>query len=497
MKRRAIRCIFLLLALTGCGTVNGAYAQTAADSVSMQATDSVGYKEYYKLPCVDDSIIVHKSTRDYSALAAEIAAGCEDDYQRLRAIYGWICEKIDYDTKFTIYSADKCFNARRGTCQAYCELFYQIAKAAGIRAEIVKGRAKDDNGYIDPGGHAWIFAYTRENRGILIDPTWGAGSVHDGQFTRNGDSWAWFAVEPEWMILSHYPNDASYQLIEQPITQQQFEKLPKVSLLAREYGLDVHNLYEKAFMDSLSLPRLAKETRIYFQIVDVPLQEKLRIGEVYNFRIKMMDNREFSIINGSIFCKNDYWTSEGDSVYSVTFMPRDTADFCIAVKSDKEENAWEAMVEWNIEPATASDWEKVSETYPLDLPEFRKMKNLNADAWGMAGIDKKLLAQLLRQQNMAELPKLYRKNADKLKIEQVPMGKMLKVGTPYVFRFRPMEADTNWAVTNNQKWYRDWTNEDGVWSIQVTPEESGRLMLLVQSPGNKSYWSCIEYEVEQ
>lgn len=480
----------ILLALAGCIAANAAYGQMA-----VEAKYQAGYSDYFKLPCDDDSIIVHKSQHDYSELCAKIVAGCEDDYQRIRALYQWICENIDYDTKFAIYSADKCINSRRGTCQAYCELFYQMAKAVNIRAEIVKGWAKDDKGNIDPGGHAWIFAYTNENRGILLDPTWGAGSVDNGIFTKNSDCWVWFGVEPEWMILSHYPKDESYQLTEQPITQEQFRKLPRVSLLAREYGLDIHDIYMRALGDSLSMPRLAKESQIYFQLVDVPMQDTLRIGEVYSFRIKMLDDREFAIINNDIFCKTAEWTAEGDSVYSVTFMPRDTTDFSIAVRSDKEDHAWEAMVEYDIAPASASDWEKVGEAYPLNMPDICNVKNLNADIWHTAGLDDKMLAQLLRQQHVTELPKLYRKNADKLKIEQVPMSKSLRVGETYLFRFRPAEG-TSWVLINNKTWYRNWTIEDGVWSMPVTPAESGTLLLNVQTPENKSFWSCIEYEVK-
>lgn len=500
--KRLTTCLFLLIpALTGIGGMNleaavDSLALQKVDSLALLKEDSLAYRDYYKQPCEDDSIVVHPATLDYSELAAKIVAGCEDDYQRLKAIYGWICENIDYDTKFAIYSADECIKALRGTCQAYCELFFQLAKAANIRVEIVKGKAKDDNGYIDPDGHAWLFAYTRENRGILMDPTWGAGTVEEGQFKRNDNCWAWFGVEPEWMVLSHYPNDASYQLTEQPITPEQFVNTAPVNLLAREYGLDVKLLYRKALDDSLSLPSLAKDKQIHFQLLDVPLQEKLRVGEEYRFRIKMLDEREFAIINNSIYCKGAEWTSEGDGVYTVMFMPRDTCDLCIAVRSDREDHAWAAMVKWNIEPATPSDWEKVAEAYPLAAPAFRNIKNLKADVWGMAGVDEKTLARLLLHQNVAELPTLYRKNAIKLKIEQVPMNKTLTVGTTYVFRFTPVEADSEWAVTNNQEWYRDWTKEDGVWSIQVAPKESGRLMLLVKSVGDQSFWSCIEYKVE-
>ena len=80
---------------------------------------------------------VHDSHYDYSEVAKSITATCEDDYQKIRAIYKWICDNIAYDTSYSIYSADNCWDAKKGVCQAYCELFYQIAKAANVKAEIV------------------------------------------------------------------------------------------------------------------------------------------------------------------------------------------------------------------------------------------------------------------------------------------------------------------------------------------------------------------------
>jgi hypothetical protein len=76
------------------------------------------------------------------------------------------------------------------------------------------------------------------------------------------------------------------------------------------------------------------------------------------------------------------------------------------------------------------------------------------------------------------------------------MNKRLKVGETYIFRFKPVE-ETNWALINNKIWHRNWNVEDGTWSMQVVPQESGTLTLMVQTPENKSFWSCMEYEVTE
>jgi transglutaminase-like putative cysteine protease len=54
---------------------------------------------------------------DFRDLAKTITKGCKTDYQKIKAIYQWICNNIDYDTTYRIYTADSCIKARKGVCQ--------------------------------------------------------------------------------------------------------------------------------------------------------------------------------------------------------------------------------------------------------------------------------------------------------------------------------------------------------------------------------------------
>ena len=203
--------ISLLLTAMCCWTYSG-YAQ-------QQTASADSYTDYYKEPD-DGNIYEVKGRYNYKSLAEEITAGCTNNYERIKAIYGWICSHIDYDTSYKIRSADECLKKQKGVCQAYCELFFLLGKALGIRVETIDGKAKDQTGYVNPNGHGWLFAYTRENRGVLMDPTWGAGSVEGDKFVRDENCWPWFNVTPEWMILSHFPDKASCQLLDKPLTER-------------------------------------------------------------------------------------------------------------------------------------------------------------------------------------------------------------------------------------------------------------------------------------
>ena len=159
MKKIAILSLYILIGLLNMN------AQTSKDST---------FTDYFKLPEPDDSIYVSKTTFDWTEAAKDIVGDAKTNYQKIRAIYEWVCGNIDYDTTYSIFTADECVEKQKGVCQAYCEVFYQLAKAVGVRVEIVGGLSKDFKGHVDDKGHAWVFAYTRENHGMLLDPTWGA-----------------------------------------------------------------------------------------------------------------------------------------------------------------------------------------------------------------------------------------------------------------------------------------------------------------------------------
>ena len=180
--------------------------------------DTFCVKEYEE----KENPYVLKSKRDYSIKVKSITKGCRNDYERICAIYKWICDNIQYDTSYEIYDADRCYKNKKGVCSAYCNLFYYMAKAAGVRTEIVNGSA---NGFGGIGGHVWIFAYINKKQGILLDPTWGAGGISstDGKtFIKRKDCWEWFNVDPEVMILTHFPEDETYQFLEKPVTLEEF-----------------------------------------------------------------------------------------------------------------------------------------------------------------------------------------------------------------------------------------------------------------------------------
>ena len=70
-----IRYLGLLLLMFALGTFQS-YSQTW---------------EKYKAPKIDNKVVVHDTRYDFTDFARKITAGAHSDYQKIRAIYQWIC----------------------------------------------------------------------------------------------------------------------------------------------------------------------------------------------------------------------------------------------------------------------------------------------------------------------------------------------------------------------------------------------------------------------
>ena len=105
-----------------------------------------------------------------SNLLAELKLEGKSDYDKLAAIYDWMCENITYDyanknnDSYTLKrSAYAALINRTAVCQGYAVLLYRLALECGIDAQIIAG---DD--------HAWNIVKVG---GLYynLDTTWGAG----------------------------------------------------------------------------------------------------------------------------------------------------------------------------------------------------------------------------------------------------------------------------------------------------------------------------------
>lgn len=426
---------------------------------------------------------------DYTEVARSITRGCTTKYDQVKAIYRWICANISYDTSYTIYTADECWDQRKGVCQAYSELFYRLAEPLGIEVRLISGTSKSEDN--PSGSHMWIFAIVEgENTGILIDATWGAGSVEGRTFTRSIDDMSWFHVNPYWMIFTHYPDLADYQLLPHPISRQQFDALPIVEPMWAEYGFDAKTLLERCIAGEDDLPSIYESGRGYLRIVDAPLTQELRIGHKYTFAVQKLKQCGFALINKDFY--KDWHRQDG--TYYLEFVPTTAGEVKLSVQKEKGESYWTVM-KYQVPQPTAADLRLLEQYDPLLMPEIRRLQHADISKLKRYGIDGKQLLAAVRAGTVTELPTFYHSEGH-CTIEEMPLNGTLHVGQTYTFSIRPHNG-LQWAIINVNDWYKSWqTDPDtGAWTMTVTPQKTGKLLLSVQMKEGEGYSACFQYEV--
>lgn len=461
------------------------------------------------LYCIITSILLLTSNKaqgqisetqyDYSFVAEEITKGCTTKLEQAESIYQWLCENIAYDTSHKIFTADECFDNKRGVCQAYCELFYRLGETLGLNTIIIPGRTKGPNGKIDTTKHAWLYVEV-DGGGILIDPTWGAGSVTDNVFKRSDNDMSWFHIDPNWLIFTHYPDDKRYQFLEQAIDWNTFVRLPALYPASAEYGWSGERVLSEMLKGNLkSLPKIYEQYSHNVELTDIPMQETLRPGQLYTFTIRKKTPNKIVLEHDQEFIHEAEW-NEADGYYTLEYMPVSSGTLNLAISdSDKSFNV---VVTYQVAAPTPADLKNIEKHSPMRMPEIKRLKNLDLEKWLAITGDKGLeLLKKVRQEKIKSLPILYKNAARYLKEVHIPYAETLKVGQAYTFSFIP-RGGLDWQIiskgANGDKWYGKWTKDEttGRYTIQVTPQQTGKLRLSVRTQEGNSYESVIGYEVK-
>lgn len=427
---------------------------------------------------------------DWSGVANSITSPSKPNIEKARDIFNWLCRNIAYDTTYSIYSADETYEKRRGVCNGYSELFIRLADAVGLKADKVSGYSKDDRNKINPDGHAWIFAYINGSTGILIDPTWGAGTVNNGVFKRSPQpDLSWFHVDPEWMIMSHWPDNASYQLLERPLSRREFEALPPLDPDYKALNCDPAQIIAQSLAGNQ--PELVKIYPTYLKkmkIQKVPVERNLRVGNEYTFQLGA-SNHEYALIENGEF--NYGWQNSGSGSIRLSHIPQAAGTLKISVKDT--DGSWYAALKYEIAEPTAEDIRRLESKYPLLSPRLQECSNYDRQTLEYLQVDGASLLYAVKRQHIRALPQLYSKV--KFRPIDIPWNRDLQSGRTYYFVFEP-GSGKKWAVINNGKWtYGNVDPKTGQCRIVVTPE-AGELKLSAALESEGSFWGAAVYRVK-
>lgn len=285
-------------------------------------------KDFYS-----DGFYVSASGYDYAAIARQIVGDATKQYDKARLIYLWLCENISFDPKLELRTADRCWDARKAVCQGYCELFYRMAEAVGVKAKLVNGNAKRPRHGEEDERHVWLSVAT-ENGEILMDPTWGAGSYINGHFVRLADPLLWFDVDPYWFVFTHYPQKKKHQHLRPEITPEQFATLPYTTPLASRLVLTPRQALDKVLNGGDAYPILpAHNLDFLLKVVlhHVPQTLHLKAGTAYKFQIEKLEaNLSLLVENGNDTYDETKWTQHGNTC-SIHISPRQKGRFRLFV----------------------------------------------------------------------------------------------------------------------------------------------------------------------
>ena len=224
---------------------------TSLAALGGEAIQNYSYSESYNYEKIDAHALAAPASAEQSveSLAAYLIKPAANEQDKARAIFRWICQNIDYDLgsyftgRLSSTKSEDVLKSRSSVCSGYSDLFSALAGEAELEAVEIRGYGKGysyrpGQKFSGPYNHAWN-AVKINGSWHLMDPTWGAGYLgRDGEYHRWFDD-HYFMTPPDRFIFDHLPEEESWQLLERPLSQAEFEDLVFVESDFFNMGLKV------------------------------------------------------------------------------------------------------------------------------------------------------------------------------------------------------------------------------------------------------------------
>ena len=186
-------------------------------------------------------------------LSRELTSAYSTDLEKVRAIFRWITDNIEYRIKqppvrkknpeAVLVSTDDTASLKSldervaelvlekgdAVCDGYARLFKTLCAYAGIRTELITGYARggqDKGSRRFRSNHTWN-AVMIGDEWKLLDVTWASGyvSLRGDVFIKEFDE-EYFLADPSTFILDHYPDEFNWTLMTNPPLLQEFRHSP-------------------------------------------------------------------------------------------------------------------------------------------------------------------------------------------------------------------------------------------------------------------------------
>jgi len=211
---------------------------TAPAKPRMWPTPHVVHPVIRTIPAEDETSI--------ESVGKYIASREKDPVLRVKALHDWVADRIAYDgpayragnIPVEDGDADKVFARKLGVCAGYAQLLTALGKASGDEIAYVVGNVRTEESPVDGAPHAWN-AVKIDGLWYLIDPTFDAGYLEGSTFHKRYTS-DYLFTPPDVFAVSHFPQDAAWQLQSKPISRGDFIRQPMMqpAFYARGMKLD-------------------------------------------------------------------------------------------------------------------------------------------------------------------------------------------------------------------------------------------------------------------
>ena len=156
---------------------------TVKATISGNSNEGYDLNIFYDVSYLSSLEQEEKVDEEVSNLLKSLDLSNKTDYQKVKAIYDYICSNVTYDhdnlndesysLKYTAYAA---LINKTAVCQGYASLFYRLALDAGVDTRVISGEAG--------GPHAWNIVKLN-GKYYNLDSTWDAGRSTYAYFLKN------------------------------------------------------------------------------------------------------------------------------------------------------------------------------------------------------------------------------------------------------------------------------------------------------------------------
>ena len=195
-------------------------------------------EDYFDIDIMAQKLGPMKDMR-LETIVDSLKAGCTTELETLRALYAWEAHFVTFDCKAqrnpdkNSGSATVALMTRKTNAEGYANLFKAMCDIAGIKCNVVAGvyrRGTNAIGDFEAAERQYWNVAELKGTQYLVDACLGAGYTDEKikTFTTEYTD-AWWLSTRTLFALTHFPDSAQYQLLQVPVTKQEFASAPLVS----------------------------------------------------------------------------------------------------------------------------------------------------------------------------------------------------------------------------------------------------------------------------